>query len=534
MKFRNYPVLIGLSLSTIFSLAAFGQNSGTRVQYNGSGLSSFSYNGLELLSSGTPSVSDVLLQGADGSTTAGSSVVRFTAVDASSLTTTQLYSWGQLQCRYVFGASQIRLFVAVSNTSPSTIQQIHVQPLSLKFPVQPSEYDGVTPILFHNIGGPTVLPLTFGSSMLTLANEDVTQPLLVGFPGTSNPPNNTTFPVILHTGTSTYSDRLPFINRPVPPGGTLQFQLSFRFGAAGSPLTSLAGDVYLQFAANYPMRYGWTDRRAIGTLFLASSGTAYPTNPRGWFNDPTVDTTTPDGIKAFQTRVLAYADTSVGILQNMNAQGAIVWDMEGEQYPNPVTYIGDPRLVPTLAPEIDGIADAFFQKFRNAGLQVGMTIRPQEFHPATASASATQADSTDPASVLNAKIAYAKQRWGISLFYIDSNGDPNYPLDSNVVLAVQQTNPDVLIIPEHGNFSYYAFSAPYGELRQGVVSTFAPIRAVYPGAFGVINTADGPISDRKDQLVQAVSQGDILLFRAWYPDPANDLVRAIYLAATGQ
>ena len=33
----------------------------------------------------------------------------------------------------------------------------------------------------------------------------------------------------------------------------------------------------------------------------------------------------------------------------MNAQGMITWDIEGQQFRHATTYIGDPRLVETLA-----------------------------------------------------------------------------------------------------------------------------------------------------------------------------------------
>jgi hypothetical protein len=65
-------------------------------------------------------------------------------------------------------------------------------------------------------------------------------------------------------------------------------------------------------------------------------------------------------------------------------------------------------------------------------------------------------------------------------------------------------------------------------VRGGVISTPAAARAAYGRAFSLINTADGQIKERFNDLVQSVQAGDILLFRSWYPDPANDLVKEIY------
>jgi len=476
----------------------------------------------------------VLLQDASGAVSPGDLTKLSSSIDVAQLQTTQNYPWGQLRLSYAAAGSRIQITVSVTNTSKSTIQQLRLEPLTLVFPSKPLEYDGSTPILSHNLGGTTVLPLTYSKSMLALTNDDVSQPLLIGFPASLDPPASTVYTIVIQTGQSTYSDRLPPVDRPVAPGGTIQFHLSLRFGPAGTPLSQLAADVYQQFNDQTRFRFGWTDRRPVGTLFLASSAAGYPKNPRGWFNDPSVDTTTPAGIAAFQTSVLAWADTSVSILKDMGAQGAIVWDIEGEENPQPTTYIGDPRLVSLLAPELDPISDAFFKKFTDAGLQVGITLRPQQFQPATDSTPASQQPAADVVGLLNAKIAYARERWKASLFYIDSNGDPSFPIDFDLILQVQQANPGVLLIPEHKNFSYYTVSAPYAELRQGYAATPQVIRDTYPAAFSFINTADGPVAERFAELVRAVSQGDVLLFRGWWNDPTNAQVKAVYQTAAAK
>jgi hypothetical protein len=155
-------------------------------------------------------------------------------------------------------------------------------------------------------------------------------------------------------------------------------------------------------------------------------------------------------------------------------------------------------------------------------------VRPQEVVLGAGSHSASERDVPDPGKQLADKIEWAKNRWGATLFYIDSNGDPSRPLDAEILEKIAKQFPDVLLIPEHKNVRYFSFSAPYFNLREGLVATPAAVRAVYPNAFSLINTADGPIQKKHEDLSMAVKQGDVLLYRSWYDDPANAEVKSFY------
>src|ERR1700678_3780023 len=122
----------------------------------------------------------------------------------------------------------------------------------------------------------------------------------------------------------------------------------------------------------------WPDRRPIGSIFLADYSHRSASNPRGWFNAPGFDAMGDGGTERFRKALLAYADGAIAVLKGVNAQGMIVWDLEGEEFPQRTSYIGDPRLMATLAPEMAPVADEFFRRFRDAGLRVGMTVRPQQ------------------------------------------------------------------------------------------------------------------------------------------------------------
>ena len=61
----------------------------------------------------------------------------------------------------------------------------------------------------------------------------------------------------------------------------------------------------------------------------------------------------------------------------------IVWDLEGQEKPHCISYVGDPRKLPQVAPEMDRFADAFMKKFRDAGFRTGLTLRPTDYYEPT-------------------------------------------------------------------------------------------------------------------------------------------------------
>ena len=100
----------------------------------------------------------------------------------------------------------------------------------------------------------------------------------------------------------------------------------------------------------------------------------------------------------------------------MNAQGMVTWDIEGEQYPQPTTYIGDPTQFSTLAPEMDGVIDQYFQTFSSAGFRVGICLRPQQLVFPPGGGAPTQTTVANPTQLLLNKISYAYKRWGTTPF----------------------------------------------------------------------------------------------------------------------
>ncbi len=325
--------------------------------------------------------------------------------------------------------------------------------------------------------------------------------------------------------------KCPHCKTRVPVPQIFPLRPARRSGRSKKHLTLTAGILLLVIVAIawllffQPVRLRWADRRPVGVLFLASNYHSSATNPRGWFNDRSLDFTGAGGAERFRAMLRAYTDRSLVILKRTGAQGVIVWDLEGEQFPHKTSFIGDPRALDRLAPEMAAAADEFFARLRDAGLRVGVTIRPQTL-------TFDQFDLPNQSVALNLeknlleKIDCARQHWGATLFYVDSNSGLWRPDELWQLRRVAAQRPDVLLIPEHHGLPYAAFSAPYVSLRKNAAPTAGKwARKFFPGAFQALDISD--CADNWAAITTAQSNGDILLFRAWVWSPECDLLETL-------
>jgi PKD repeat protein len=306
----------------------------------------------------------------------------------------------------------------------------------------------------------------------------------------------------------------------------------------------------------------WTDRRPIAQIIHGSYASRSAINPRGWFSNSTLNALDPT---AFRTAALARINADIAVLTGMTAQGGVFWDLDGAQYPDAssgltsnVSYLGDPvRLgtttpAPTLnpeypessgsgwAPEMNTVADELMGLMTAAGLKVGMTIRPSTVVLGGLTGQLIQQAPTDEAaaiSVLDAKITYCKNRWGATLFYIDTP----YWGSGTVISGTGWTtlyglHPDVLLMPESpgGNTpptGWFASVCPYTEADLGYRQTADANR---PG-FSLLNMVDDDLTNatNRAKLVVGVRGGDIPMFRGWFNDqPQNANILGVYQDGT--
>ena len=308
------------------------------------------------------------------------------------------------------------------------------------------------------------------------------------------------------------------------------------------------------------MTLQWTDRRIIGTAYLASSpsGNAstpggYPNNPRRYFNDSLpsdFDVRTASGLSQFQKRMLSQATETVQNLRQLKAQGVITWDIEGEQYPQPTSYVCSPDQIATVAPEMESkvadtsspyagmrLDDAYFKIIRDAGFRVGVCVRPQQFIRAS-NGTATQQTLSDTAvaAQLIRKMRFAHDRWGATLFYLDSTVESSGGTLSPTAFAeAAAALPDSLLIPEESSPKFYAYTAPFKNflfLQQ--TGTDLNVYDYYPKAFSaiLINDVDPmKLAAAQPTLTDAVRRGDVLMVHADYWQANNPTVLEIYADA---
>lgn len=454
------------------------------------------------------------------------------------------YNFGELlySCRQE--KDVLFLTLTIKNMLPGdTLCGVNLIPLQMVFPQRPVGFQPLYPYYHYNLDAPSIVTVDFRSGKFSLSNEEMAKNFFTGLIDVTTYDGSVLYKVwasnIPFNGMNTAG--VPSLNLKLAPGKSYTYKLALRFYPPGTSVQQMASPVMAAYKNASGIKFSWSDRRMIGALVISSvSKQDGKSNPRGWLPTEKINTLTVAGRADLKAKILAYARQSVTILKDMDAQGMITWDIEGQQFPHAISYVGSPDKIKSVAPEMDAIADEYFNLFRKAGLRTGVCVRPQEFTLNKDGSWAVQKDVRDPASVLIRKIKYAYKRWGCTLFYIDSNVDSTTALMSaSIFKKVQEAVPYALLIPEHQNTRYYEYTAPYEDMRFGMTHMDEMTRAAYPSGFLVINTAEGmhdAQGNRRvtDEMLKAsIQEGNILMFRAWYYDPGNAILKKVYQEVKG-
>jgi hypothetical protein len=479
--------------------------------------------------------------------------------DSSTKTWDYRFSWGSITTQFAQSGNDLNMVVTETNNAGSGIifEGAEIYPFALHFPRDPAGFNGNSQFAITTTG-PGVSAADFGTGVVTSVIPNEAVALYGGWVWQSAA---TYEPLMTSTAPSELASYMPSNNVPVQPGASFSYTVSLRFTPEGTANAAAnASDAYASFVATYPNQMNWPDRRIIGTAFLASSPASsgnitqpggYPTNPRRYFNDPTVDINSKSGLQAFQDRILAQAQANVINAQAMNAQGVITWDMEGEEYPQDTSYACSPDQIAAVSPEMETtitdasseyhgqrLDDAYFKIMTSAGLKVGVCVRPQVFTLGANSTASQVFLSTDAEIVANLenKAKYANSRWGVTIFYVDSTVYANGGTLNPAIFQQLSTDlPSFLFCPEESTPRYYAYSAPfYSFIFHTSLGTPASTYNFYPKAFGVnmVNdVAASTLAEYEPQLLQSVKNGDVLMGHADYWQANDPTLVAIYEAA---
>ena len=477
--------------------------------------------------------------------------------NAATKTWTYVFLWGQITLQYVQSGNTLNLVVNEINNANSGIifDGATISPLLLHFPQLPAGFSDASYSQYaYNTTGPSVTTADWGSGEVVSVVADASKPLYSGFQSSGANVYGAAVSSTTPDGLATFQ---PHNDRPVMPGQTDSFTVSLRFAPSGTLTGTLAADAYQNWAATWPPQLNWTDRRVIGTVYLASSPTGnvnqpagYPNNPRRYFNDSNssdFDVTTASGLAKFQARILQQSAANVQNLQRLSAQGAVTWDIEGEQYPQETSYVCSPDQIGTVAPEMESVVtdttspyvgmhlvDAYFKTMTDAGFRVGVCVRPQHFAiNADGTAQQTYLPDSAVAAELIRKMQYAHGRWGATLFYLDSTVESNGAvLDASIFQQAAAALPDSLLMPEESTPKHYAYTAPFlSFIFHGDLGTNSTIYNYYPKAFSVnlINDVNAAtLAASQSALTASVAAGDILMAHADYWQANNDTIVAIY------
>jgi len=517
-----------------------------------------------------------------------------TSFDPATRTAIQRMAWGSVTRQYNIAADRLECRITLKNDSSLVLYQFSSPVFSLSLPettraadVSEATYFGQTigATVAENISGPLVLPLVAGDRAVVACSAEVDKALRLRWSG---PPSAAPKPAVPHhddptaralarqeasrLGADAVAATAPwtlsiqaggdqlvwhgrYASRPIAPGGSDTYVISLRIGDATDPVAP-AADVCAAYAKARPMRLRWDDRRPILRSFIGD-----------WFpHHPPVDLagSKPAGVQvpeAFRKRVLDAADSLIENMKLADAQGMVIWNVEGSTV-HAIKYVGDPRSVETMCPEMDQVADEFFGRIHAAGFRTGVCIRPTTLTPTrgkdgTLSFQHTHPAGDDPVDALCRKIAYARGRWGCTLFYIDTNENVRMPqtdeekawwprlpdgsfkpyeqlMSAEQWEEILRRNPGVLLIPEHSYLACYTSSGPYDQMNMGRGApggvTPALVRATWPAAFKCL-TGDWPLEKYFRSTAQVFAQGDVLMINTPLEDGGRPLAAAKAMAA---
>lgn len=467
------------------------------------------------------------------------------------------HAWGSWQVSYHPAPGRLDIEVAVTNGPTKALLNLNLWLTpDFAFPETPEGYawsQGWGADIPAGDSAPPVAMADYGRGAVAALLPQRPEGVAAGFRGKS---------------------RLYLTFAKIPAGETRRVRLSLRFGpgrTTGKSGYELVRDIGDAFVARHPFTGPkWPDRRPIAAVHPSSAelgaGTRGVTaNPRGWFfenQDKGFEVLTDSSRARFRELMLAYARTTVEGCREMNAQGIICWSMEGQEYPHTISYVGAPDRLAELAPEMDAIADEWFKVFTDAGLRIGLCVRPQELLPHPGhdpkappnqppykymQREPRKADGSDDAdaalATLDRKISYARKRWECTLFYVDSNVNSDYVKDPatgkwkntrwevmpyTIFQELSRRHPDCLILPEHETLLYWSCAVP---ITAG--PTPALPRALWPDAFSVnlMQTFNRNRPQDLHSAEQCVLQGDPLIIHAGWKNPDNPVILEIYRRA---
>jgi len=560
-----------LAAALLSPLAASGAGQVLQADFGNQGLSSLRYGGMECLvqDDAAPQVAQIEFreyhappppeaeqkkdwweapQEPTGPRHAGDLSKPERRFDSATRSRTVAYPWGSLTCSYEVTGNRLDLRVKITNSTAAEIDGIDLRLLKIRLAGKPpgqTDNDAVMGFLRLDLGS---------GAYAALCNWEVDRPVAVAIKPDPEQPGVHTISLSVEKETvphhpvvhDMYFHRL---GRQIAPGKSDEYRVSLCFAGNDTPEQESCRTFLDHVRSARPMKLKWDDRRPIGRIFLCNSFTQWPTNPRGYLfgKRDKNNVFTEEGLKQFRADLLAHADQCIKILKKYDAQGVIIWDLEGAEYWHPMTYIGNPHQMSFVSPEMEKCADEYLKKFTAAGLKVGLTLRPTEITLGTVKYTRFwHRYPVDPVEHLYQKIKYCKDRWDCRIFYLDSNSYGSYDpwhvgvtdkrlpwvMPTRMIRELQERVPDVLIIPEHETDLYHAYVPTYKTSIIDEYGASPRAQTVWPDAFSVVTFDDRRGEEMWDRYVAGRVKGDVHFLEGWYEPAASTYTTLMYREAT--
>jgi len=260
-------------------------------------------------------------------------------VDAGQQRVTRRDGWGEMRARYELANNHLRLELEVENRTDHPIAQFNLRLMTLNLPNRPQLLNQKQ----HEstLDRPLVYTLPAPQGKLYVACETFEPPLHFGI-DTDTPEASGRYPLYITGGVNAFAEgavTIPPKGVPtIPPGRTLKLAFSLSFAGEGAHDAMVLRPYYQRYRRFHEPMFDWPDRRPIGAAFLLSEygkqATRFGqegTNPRRWFSPQldTVEVDSPEGRAMLRRELRQLAYNTVHTLKKLDAQGTILWNVEG-------------------------------------------------------------------------------------------------------------------------------------------------------------------------------------------------------------
>jgi hypothetical protein len=251
----------------------------------------------------------------------------------------------------------------------------------------------------------------------------------------------------------------------------------------------------------------WSATTPIGRLFFTNSGVGTRTNPRAWFDDSTIDITSPGGRSHFYDLVNRRTEAAITGLAAVGGRHLIVNDLEGREGPGGNTYHASPHRLPILAPEMNSQADVLFARLQKAGITCGVPITHEPgISPLLA------------ASELAAAADYAMRRWNLGFVVVWRAQPAGGAAGRSTMLGwLHRMCPELSLV---------IADAQAGEEQWGLPMRTLPSLKNKPNdpMPSVIDFSQFTAANRPD-LSAWIKAGAIPVVNVWFPGPLSDYLK---------